>query len=65
MLPHTKYEKNPSTYACHILFMLNLRKIKFDSVSSNMLAQLGVNISEPWLKTHAIRTLDAGIDNIQ
>ena len=41
MHPHTKVKENSTTHACHILFTLYLRKIKLNSVSSDMLAQLG------------------------
>ena len=47
MCIHTKHLKNIQQYICHPLFILRLRKIKFDSLSFNMLERLGFIINPP------------------
>ena len=52
-----------TTCASYTLFILHLKKIRFDSILSDMLARLGFIISPPWLKTRSTWALDAGPDN--
>ena len=42
-----KVEENPTTCVRYILFILHLRKIIFNSISSDILAWLCVVVSEP------------------